>query len=183
MTRIALASLLPLLVLGCGGDDEPPPEPPEPPELRIDGFLNVDGAAFAPDADCIELGSDQDRTLLVQLEGTSATSIGEWLLRPPGTCGSTAECGHLQARVDPQDVNEYALQATGATTTVALPFDRPCPQNASEGECLGFDDPTGQHTIEITLRDDDGIPVLDDDGAPVRVAVEVTLADPDGCGP
>jgi hypothetical protein len=183
MTRTALAWGLLLFLQGCGGDDEPPPPPPDPPTLRIDGFVNGDGAPFDADADCVELGSDPDRTLLVQLEGTSATSIGDWLLRPPGTCGSAAECGHLQVRVDPQDVNVYGLQTTGSTTTVALPFGRPCPQTSSASECVGIDDPTGEHTIEVTLRDDDGIAVREDDGAPVSASVDVTLGDPGTCEP
>ena len=181
MTRIALALLVPLFLLGCGGDDDPPPPPPIPPTLQIDAFLTIDGSSFAADADCIELSSDEDQTLLVQLEGTSATSIDGWTLRPPGTCGSAADCGHLQARVDPDATNSYGLQVAAATTTLALPFGRPCPQTAPPTECLGIDDPVGAHTIEITLRDDDGIPVPNEDGTPVRVSVEATIAPPGNC--
>ena len=181
MTRIALCLLLPLALQGCGGDDETPAEPPVPPNLTLAGFGTVDGTNFDVDADCIEIGTDADQSLLVRLKGTGVTSIGDWSLRPPGTCGSNAACGHLQVRVDPINDGTYALQATGATTTLTLPFARPCPQTASETECVGIDDPTGDHTIEVILRDDDGVAVAEADGSPVRVTADVTLALPGGC--
>ncbi len=179
MNRTSLACLLIVVASGCGGNDDSPPAPPDPPRLRLDGFITVDGHEF--DASCAELGADADQTLLVQLKGSSATAIDDWILRPPGTCGSTAACGHLQVRVDPRNATTYGLGTTGATTTLAVPFAAPCPQTASSDECQGIEEPTGEHTVEITLRDDDGYPVVDSDGSVVRLTVQVTLAAPGGC--
>lgn len=203
MNRINRFSFFPVLAclcdltIACGGkDDTEPVPPPEPPELVVTRLSAVGGPSFEPDAACVELGTDADQSLLVTLEGTSATSIGEWLLRPPGTCGSTAACGHLQARIDPEttsagsagastgltDQFSYALQATGATTTLTLPFARPCPSLAPARECRGLDDPTGTHTLELTLRDDDGLVVLaPGDATPTTTTLTLTLAAAGDC--
>jgi hypothetical protein len=191
MTRIPLALLLLSLLQACGGDDDSPSEPPVVPSLGIARFATVGGEEFEPDADCVEVSADADHTLFVELRGSSATTIGDWLLRPPGSCRGEAACGHLQVRVDPEVVTDeadpevekvrYALQATGATTTLALPFARPCPQTASADECVGIDELAGEHTIEITLRDDDGFIVFDDDLNAVQVTATVNLAQPGGC--
>lgn len=112
---------------------------------------------------CIAVGSDPNATVSVQ---TAVTNV---LLRPPGACAGIAQCGHLELTV-----NGVANSQSAATSVDVL--------------LRKLADRTTDLTVEITLVDESGAPLLDHSATPrpLRAAVVVTTrascAKPDAGG-
>lgn len=107
---------------------------------------------------CVPLADGDSLTLRVRI------AVTNWSLRPPGFCGIYPQCGYAVYFVDGQKIVESATLAT----------DVPMGSLA---------DPTGQHTLRVELRDDNGVLALDADGAPLRVdrAVVTSSSDAGTC--
>jgi hypothetical protein len=83
-------------------------------------------------------------------------------LRPTGSCGSLAPCGHVLVTVD----DETLGIPQAAALTLELPLDM-----------LG--QPYGTHTVKAELRADDNSVLFDDTGHPLAVTLLVDVFAPD----
>ncbi|HRI52005.1 MAG TPA: hypothetical protein PLW65_17650 [Pseudomonadota bacterium] len=86
-----------------------------------------------------------------------------YTLQAPGTCGATANCGHVYLLVDNTACNSGSL----AYNTLVIAS----PAQADLGKCATA---TGMHTITLQLRHDDGSPVLNLVNNPVVDTVTIT---------
>ena len=86
-----------------------------------------------------------------------------YILQAPGTCGATANCGHVYLLVDNTACNSGSL----AYNTLVIAS----PAQADLGKCATA---TGMHTITLQLRHDDGSPVLNLVNNPVVDTVTIT---------
>ncbi len=133
---------------GGGGGNTEPAAPLGPPTLTI-----TSPAVGA----CVELGTDPDQTVLVEV------ALENWTLRPPGGCGSAAQCGYLVLFVDPVDGDERAPDASSAAPVINLKLG-------------GRSDALGPHTLRVELRNgDDSVAITGDGGPPLRAELEVTV--------
>lgn len=116
----ARAGLAVACFVACSDEDTAPTPPPEPPALTIEGFLSSDGErleTFAPDE---TVGAPCDGLLAVLVGPVdNAGRLGEWELRPPGTCGRIASCAYLVARLFDDSGAELA---TAAAATARVPL-------------------------------------------------------------
>jgi hypothetical protein len=152
---------------GCDGGDSKRSNAPVGPsgevDLEIHGFYNNDGESFArDDADRIVLGCDG--SLGVELGPRESGGLRNWLLRPPGNCGSLRQCGYVELVVDPGGSGAPDKVAS-ASVAFEVPPTRP-----------------GQHTFEVTLYTDDGEEFLQQSEA-VSDRLDVTLSASETCDP
>lgn len=159
---VGLALAVAFATSACGDDDETAaPAPLPPPTLSIVSVQGVGGPLWEPGKDpCVELGLDADQSVVVSFVAT------DFVLRPPGTCGSARQCGTALLRVDPSgDSDAQHVQAAQTSITAKLAE-------------LG----AGSHTFRVELRDKNGEPVPDAE-AGGTLASEVTLEvkAPGGC--
>jgi uncharacterized membrane protein YgcG len=152
------------LATACGGDDSKKVDAPVGPsgdvELTITGLFNNDGESFErADADQVFLGCDG--AISLDLGPSDEGVLKNWLLKPPGTCGTFVQCGYVELVVDPSSSDSRMLN--GATTSFEVTSIDP-----------------GRHVFEVTLLSDDGEPFLQEE-EPVNDRLEVTLAAASGC--
>ncbi len=86
-----------------------------------------------------------------------------YTLQAPGTCGATANCGHVYLLVDNTACNSGSLAYNSLIIA--------SPAQADLGKCATA---TGMHTITLQLRHDDGSPVLNLVNNPVVDTVTIT---------
>jgi len=166
-----------LLAYGCRRQDDEPLPPPVPPELSVAELRPVGGEAAEVDAACVELGADIDGTLVVALANAGTTSVGDWLLRPPGACGSVAACGFLRTVVE-LDGAEAPVEVLAATAAIPVPLAQIL---GGEGGAGGAGVDRATVTVNVTLLNDDGFPVLTAAGARVETSFTVALSRPGTC--
>lgn len=145
--HLALCSLLTVAsaVLGCEEDETTTTDAVvvDPPTMEL--VSPAEGA-------CVAIGSDPDARIPFVLKTT-------WLyLRPPGICGDSAQCGHLELWVDDKLV-------TSASTTVI------------EWEMVTVIQRYGDFVIRIAAVTDDGKSIPDADGKALEVTRTITTAD------
>jgi hypothetical protein len=143
----------------CSDDDDADSATPtEPPTLEILGFRTSGGVT---DADVGELRLPCDRELGVQVgPQTVPGQLDNWLLRPPGTCGSTPNCGYFVASVASKTGDE-ALSTSSAATTIPMDLRALSAQ--------------GDYLVHVELRQGQtGEPFLVD-GEPVSAEVTVSF--------
>jgi hypothetical protein len=155
-----LCTALTVCCLGCGGDDDDSADQPIGPsgdvELKITGLFNDDGAKFErADADEVQLGCNGAIHVEVGPRDGPAALVN-WLLRPPGTCGSFDQCGYVVLRLDPSG-NGEAERVVSASSHLTLPTPG-----------------AGAHTLQVALYDDDGEPFLQEEAA-VEDTLHVTF--------
>lgn len=147
----------------CSDDDAPSPPPP-PPELTIEGFLASNGERlerFDP-GDTVDTPCDGRLTILVG-PATNASRLGEWDLRPPGSCGRIASCAYLVARLFDASGTELAM---AASALVQVPVD------------VSETPPAEGYRVTVELRQGSTgelVTVENDDGEPVPRMAEATL--------
>jgi hypothetical protein len=106
---------------------------------------------------CIPIGTDPDATISVE------TAVTELLLRPRGACGSVVQCGHLVATV-----NGVANNESGGTVIEVLL--RKLAVRAAD------------LTIEVSVIDDFGDPILDKSDTPKPLKQTVLVTTRASCG-
>ncbi|GEM_PF-1882251 len=171
------AAAVALLIGGCRRKDDEPLPPPAPPELSVVELRPAGGDAAEIDAPCVEIGADADGTLIVALANAGTTSVGEWLLRPPGTCGSVAACGFLRTVVE-ADLGEAPVEVLAATAAIPVPLAQIF---GGEGGAGGAGVDRATVTITVTLLNDDGFPVRTAAGDRVETSFTVALSRPGSC--
>ncbi|MDI1444725.1 hypothetical protein [Polyangium sp. 6x1] len=103
------------------------------------------------DGACISIGEAPDVRIPFVLE------VKALFLRPPGLCGATAACGHLELSANGKVVNR------GSGTVVELPM-------------IGVADRYGTFDVEIVVVDDAGEPLQGGEGSVLRVNRTITTA-------
>jgi hypothetical protein len=101
---------------------------------------------------CISVGDDPKPRILVQV------SVEDLLLRPPGLCGSTAGCGHLEVRVN------GVLNNIGSAAVMDVLLEK-------------LAAPFGERAIEVRAVNDAGEPLMNTGvtpSTPVTATVNVT---------
>lgn len=86
-----------------------------------------------------------------------------YTIKAPGSCAGAENCGHIYVLIDSTNCNLPSM----AYNTMASSS----PTSADFSKCST---PTGQHTITLELRNDNGTAVLSAFGNPVTTQVTVT---------
>jgi hypothetical protein len=93
-------------------------------------------------------------------------SVQNFILKAPGTCGNTPNCGHIHLEVDSAACNDTGLPYNNAGTAGPMAAKLAlCPQV------------TGPHKLRIALHKDDHSPLMVGDGQ-VAAEVDVTVCAP-----
>ena len=150
------------LCIGCGSDDEgKPAAPPPPPSVSIEAVQAVGGGSWSPGAaGTLELGCEAQQRVVVAVKTT------DWTMRPPGACGSLANCGYLLLRVDPE--SEHERQAGAAAESVVFSMS-------------GLDAPTGSHVFRVELLGASNDTPAVENGEVVSSEVTLDLSAPASC--
>jgi hypothetical protein len=90
-------------------------------------------------------------------------TLTEVRLQGPGTCAGATDCGHILVNVDGDDCDIPPDPWNNITAS--------SPATAMMAHCPS---PVGQHTITLSLRNDDGTAFLDADGTEVRASIILT---------
>ncbi len=158
-------SLLGAVALACGGNGTKTTGaigPTGDVALEIVGFVNQRGEHYEREDSPVVLSCDT--TVSVQFgPPDGAGALNNWLLRPPGTCESYAQCGYINLSATPQDGGAKVV-VNGATVTQEL--------EASPGDYL----------LNARLIGPDGMDFLQDE-QPVRDSLEVRFASAENCEP
>jgi hypothetical protein len=144
-----LAAGLALAVAGGCGEDEKisgPLGPTGNPKLTIH---EVNGAE-RKELMCVPVGPDPDATISVNVHPD------QLLLRPPGTCGAYAQCGHMLLRINGVENNRGSAPVIDAQL-----------QNLA--------DRYAELTISIEVRTDSGELILNQDEVPLPVGDTVKV--------
>jgi hypothetical protein len=115
------AALGAALLNGCGGDDDAsstPVGPTGPVTLKIEGFSNNQGQRFDRDDEQVTLSCGGG--INVRLGPRASGGLTNWLLRPPGACGSFRQCGYVALSLTQAGSNDKIL-VSAATTTISVP--------------------------------------------------------------
>jgi hypothetical protein len=149
-----------IAIVSCS-DEESSTEavaPEGPAAVAIEAFIGANSQSFA---------RGEASAITVDCSGNLAVDLvlENWLLRPPGNCGATAQCGHVAVTV-----GDVLVEA--ATEVVLVPLG-----DAAEGT----------HHVSVELRLDDHSTFLGDAGTPVTDALEITVEraacpEPSGAG-
>jgi hypothetical protein len=142
LRRLNLSMLAPVcaVLLACGGDDAKTTAPIGPAgevQLFVTGFLNDRGESYTEN-DAIRLSCDDSIT--VELGPREGASLQNWLLKPPGTCGSFVQCGYVMLTLEAENGDTRVV--TGASTAIVLPA------------------PPGLHRLRAELVNGEGEPFL-----------------------
>ncbi len=151
-----------LVVAACSGDDETAsPAPLPPPGVAIVSVQGVGGPVWTPAKQgCVELGHDAEQTVVVTI------TTSDFVLRPPGTCGSSRQCGTAVLRVDPSGTGE-ALRIEAAQVAIEAKL-----------ATLG----AGNRTFRVELENRLGEPVIDQETkAPLFAEITVDVQPVGGC--
>lgn len=165
-----------LLAGACGREEDDPVPPPVPPELAVAELRPLGGPTAEVGDACVEIGADPDGTLVLALDNARTTAIGDWLLRPPGTCGSVAACGFLRAVAAIEGAAEQ-VEILSVTSAIPLPLAQLLDDEtvgAAGGGGISVD-------VTVSLLHDDGFPVRTADGERVETAFTVVLARAGSC--
>lgn len=149
-----LVALLPLaLSLGC--------EDPDPSVLKI--TAPVSGAM-------VDTAGDDDKTLDV------AFSASYFRLKPPGQCHLHVQCGYIQLNIDDDACNDAGLgwNNVGPQPTPPPPM-LPSPASPLKAKLARCPMVAGEHTIKLTLKNDDGTDVPATGGNLPVASVKVTV--------
>lgn len=114
------------------------------------------------DGACVAIGDD------VQARVPLLVAVENFLLRPPGACGSAIQCGHLRVRADGLD-NSF-----GASPAVELDLGK-LAQPYHDGALHAGTNEPNLLPVEVTLLGDDGEPWLDDEGTPLQAAIKLAI--------
>ncbi|MDC3960315.1 hypothetical protein [Polyangium jinanense] len=100
---------------------------------------------------CVSIGETPDVRIPFVLE------VKALFLRPPGSCGDTEACGHLELSANGKVVNR------GSGTVVDFPM-------------IGVADRYDTFNVEIVVVDDEGEPLQGGEGSVLRVTRTITTA-------
>ncbi|MBM4376101.1 MAG: hypothetical protein FJ095_13545 [Deltaproteobacteria bacterium] len=155
LRRLTTRSLL-LGALGACSEDDlivPPTGPMGP----------VSFAVVSPsDGDCVAIGDDVRARVPVLI------STENFLLRPPGACGSAAQCGYVRLRADGRD-NQLA-----ASRALELDLGK-LAQPYRDGSIHPGTGAPYLLELELTLLGDDGEPWLDAEGSPLSASLAIAV--------
>jgi len=136
-------------VAGCtikaSGGAPPPTGPSGPPGIVL---------AYPFDGGTVALGTDSNQSVPV------AFTVSNFTLKAPGTCSGASGCGHVHVQVDGNACNAPGQPYNNAGAA--------SPINALMALCST---PTGVHTLQASLHNDDHSPVLDSAGHPVASGI------------
>jgi hypothetical protein len=156
MFRLGTAMALLLMVLGGCSEDDALITPTGP--TGAVGFLVISPT----DGACAAIGEDVRARIPVLV------AIENFLLRPPGVCGTALQCGHIRLRADGRD-NQY-----GASTALELDLGK-LAQPYRDGSIHTGTEKPHLLEIEVTLLGDDGEPWLDAEGAPLTESMAIAV--------
>ena len=105
----------------------------------------------------IKLGTDMDRSVDVKVR------VQGFTLRKPGQCQRMAACGHIRVKIDGDACNDGQNPYNNLAWTTGM--------QAHFRFCIS---PTGPHSIEVALYDDDNQPVPSEGTAQTSGRVAVT---------
>ncbi|XXT24804.1 hypothetical protein WME94_25050 [Sorangium sp. So ce429] len=142
---------------GCSDDEgESVPGPTGTPALEI--VTPKDGACVAIGAPPAAPSADEP-TIPIRV------SVSQLLLRPPGTCGTYAQCGHLELSIG----GEKNSAAAGLVIDARL------------GE-LDPEERYGELTIAVTIVSDAGVPLLGGESRKEPLTRSLSLTVAESCG-
>ncbi len=156
----ALTALAALLVAGCADEEAAPLDvgPTGPPSI-----LFVDPPS-GQGPHCMSIGTDADAQLPLLV------SVEELILRPPGSCGSYEQCGHLQLYSDGVLNNESSV------TTIALLMHKLADPIHDGSKHAGTGEPDVL-TVRVDVVDSAQQPLNDHDENPLTDTLElITVA-------
>lgn len=119
LSAISLWTLVVACALAACSDEDGPTDTTNPPELDIVELFANDGTRLVSHPPGGTLPAPCDGRLVVRVaSGDVPSRLDDWELRPPGTCGTSTNCGFVFARVLDADGVELA---TGSVATVDVP--------------------------------------------------------------
>jgi len=98
-------------------------------------------------------------------------TVANLTLKDPGMCGTTANCGHVEAFLDGMTCNDHSDAAHPKPYNAAASAS---PFNVGLDYCPAFPNVAGSHTLKLELHKDDLTPITGSDGNVISDSVMFT---------
>lgn len=145
--------------------DAPPTNPPTETETEPPTEVPTEVPTERPPAPAVTITAPADNApvpLQGDLKLEVTTRVRDFTLAAPGACGGAELCGHLHLNLDGDAGNADGApyNAASGTTTIIADFSL-------------LDEAEGEHTLTVSLRNDDHSPVIDAQGNEVKDEITV----------